>query len=94
MDTQSENNTVYIGTKPVLNYVLACLTLFQNGSGEVILKARGRAISTAVDAAMITMQRYASDARVNSIAIDTEEFKDAESGVVTSLSTIEIKLSK
>ena len=50
----SETNTVFVGKKPVMNYVLACLTLLQNGANSVVVKARGRAISKAVDVAEIT----------------------------------------
>ncbi|MBN2335159.1 RNA-binding protein, partial [Candidatus Bathyarchaeota archaeon] len=39
------SNTVFIGKKPVLNYVLACMTLFKSGHEEIIVKARGRSIS-------------------------------------------------
>ncbi|MDO9044707.1 MAG: RNA-binding protein, partial [Methanobacteriaceae archaeon] len=44
----SEENVVYIGNKPVMNYVLAVVTQMNGGSNEVVLKARGRAISRAV----------------------------------------------
>ncbi|MCW4027100.1 MAG: hypothetical protein NWE76_06425, partial [Candidatus Bathyarchaeota archaeon] len=42
-------NTVLIGRKPVMNYVIACLTFFNNNADKVVVKARGRAISRAVD---------------------------------------------
>src|SRR5271156_4278485 len=56
---QREEDIVFVGKKPVMNYVLACLTMFQNGSADVTLKARGLAIAKAVDAAQITTQRFA-----------------------------------
>jgi len=49
----SEENVVYIGNKPVMNYVLAVVTQMNSGVPEVMLKARGRAISRAVDVAEI-----------------------------------------
>ena len=49
----SEENIVYIGNKPVMNYVLAVVTQMNAGVSEVFLKARGRAISRAVDTAEI-----------------------------------------
>lgn len=53
-----EENVIYVGRKPVMNYVLAVMnSLNQRGLEEVVLKARGRAISTAVDAAEVT-RRY------------------------------------
>jgi len=50
----SRSNIVFIGRKPVLNYVLACMTLFKSGQEEVLVKARGRSISTAVDVVEVT----------------------------------------
>ena len=51
----AEENIVYIGNKPVMNYVLAVVTQMNSGVTEVILKARGRAISRAVDVAEIVL---------------------------------------
>jgi len=73
--------------------VLACLTLFQNGSTEVTLKARGNAISKAVDAAQIIANRYVPDAKLGKIAISTEEVKSTETGVMSAVSSIEIRIS-
>ena len=44
-----ENNTIFVGSKPVMNYVLAVVTQFNEGSNSVLLRARGKAISRAVD---------------------------------------------
>jgi archaea-specific DNA-binding protein len=77
-----------------ISYVLACLTLFQNGSTEVSIKARGRAISTAVDAAEILTKRFLPDARVNKIEIGTEQVKSPETGTVSNVSSMEIHVSR
>ena len=53
-----DDNTVFIGNKPVMNYVLAVVTQFHGGAQEVIIKARGKAISRAVDAAEIALNRF------------------------------------
>jgi archaea-specific DNA-binding protein len=87
------NETVFVGNKPVMNYVLACLTLFQNGTKEISIKARGRAISRAVDVAEILSNRYMPDVTVKKIRIDTEEVKDAQSSRMTNVSSMEIRLS-
>ena len=50
----SEENVVYIGRKPVMNYCLAVLSSLQNDGGTVTLKARGHAISTAVNVVEVT----------------------------------------
>ena len=60
---------------------------------EVILKARGRAISRAVDVAEIVRNRFISDVDVESIDISTEEIVGNE-GTSSNVSAIEIKLSK
>jgi archaea-specific DNA-binding protein len=89
----SEENVVYIGNKPVMNYVLAVVTQMNAGVSEVILKARGRAISRAVDAAEIVRNRFITDAEVESIDISTEEILNNE-GISSNVSAIEIKLSR
>ena len=87
----AEENIVYIGNKPVMNYVLAVVTQMNSGVTEVILKARGRAISRAVDVAEIVRNRFISDVDVESINISTEEIVGNE-GTSSNVSAIEIKL--
>ena len=89
----AEENIVYIGNKPVMNYVLAVVTQMNSGVTEVILKARGRAISRAVDVAEIVRNRFISDVDVKSIDISTEEIVGNE-GTSSNISAIEIRLSK
>jgi DNA-binding protein len=90
----SETNIVLIGKKPVMNYVLACLTLVQNGADSVTVKARGRAISKAVDVAQIMTKRFTTDIGVKKINIDTEQVKSTETGNINNVSSIEIFLGK
>lgn len=75
-------------------YVLACLTLFQNGTGDITLKARGRAIAKAVDAAQIITKKFLPSAKVKSVDIATEQVKNLESGATSDVSSMEIHLSK
>jgi DNA-binding protein len=89
----SEENVVYIGNKPVMNYVLAVVTQMNGGVSEVILKARGRAISRAVDVAEIVRNRFITDVEIGSIDISTEEIMNNE-GSSTNVSAIEIQLAK
>ncbi len=91
---QRDPTTVFIGKKPTMNYVLACLTMLQNGTGNVTIKARGRAISTAVDVAQIVTKRFASDISVKRVLIDTEQVKSVETGAINNVSSIEIRLEK
>jgi DNA-binding protein len=90
---ESEENVIYVGNKPPMSYVLAVVTQFNSGSSEVIIKARGRAISRAVDAAEITRNRFASDAKVKEIRIGTEAITNEE-GRTSNVSSIEIVLAK
>ncbi|MBL7169312.1 DNA-binding protein Alba [Candidatus Bathyarchaeota archaeon] len=89
----SESNVVYIGRKPVMNYVLAVLTILkQDGSKGAVLRARGRAISTAVDTAEVTRNRFLSDL-ICSVSIGTEQLPREEGGT-RNVSTMEITLTK
>ena len=86
---------VYIGRKPPMSYVMAVITAFNMiDTNEVIVKARGRAISTAVDVAEITCNRFIKDTKVHSIAIGTEEVTPREGGNPRNVSTIEITIRK
>ena len=77
-----------------MNYVLACLTQINNGGDFVTVKARGRAISRAVDVAQVLTKRFATDIKVQSIAINTEQVKSIITGGMSNVSSIEIKLGK
>ena len=90
----SRSNTVFIGRKPVLNYVLACMTLFKSGQEEVLVKARGRSISTAVDVVEVTRNRFMPDVKVGEINIGTEQLASQDRPQPTNVSTIEIKLHR
>jgi DNA-binding protein Alba len=92
VEQKSPENVVFIGIKPVMNYVLAVITQANQGVGNVTLKARGQAISRAVDVAEITRNRFLKELTVKSIQIGTEELQ-GESGTVN-VSTIEIVLEK
>jgi DNA-binding protein len=89
----SEDNTVFIGQKPTMNYVLAVVTQFNGGSDDVIIKARGKAISEAVDVAEIVRHRFIKESKVTDIKIDTEVLT-SESGESANVSSIEIYMSK
>jgi DNA-binding protein len=89
-----EPNTIYVGKKPTMNYVLACLTQINNGGEYVNVKARGRAISRAVDVAQVLTKRFATDIKVQSISINTEQVKSTITGGMSNVSSIEIKLGK
>ena len=91
----SESNSVLIGRKPAMNYVLACITLFHGGASEINVKARGRAISRAVDVVEIVRNRFLPNVKLKGIDIGTQQLTSLEEGATpTNVSTIEITLGK
>ncbi|GAG20603.1 unnamed protein product [marine sediment metagenome] len=89
----SDKNVVYIGSKPIMNYCLAVLSSLQSNDDTVELKARGRAISSAVDVAEVTRNRFLDNLTVENIEIGTEELEGHE-GQKRNVSTITIVLKK
>jgi DNA-binding protein len=66
---------VFIGRKPAMSYVLAIITsLSSSNAKEITLKARGQAITTAVDVAEITRSRFLKDLKVGKIAIGPKRY--------------------
>ena len=94
-ERRTDENVIYVGKKPPMSYVLAVVTQFQSsGSDEVVIKARGRSISTAVDTAEIVRNRFVTDAKVKDIKISTEIITNEEEGRTSNVSSIEICLTK
>jgi DNA-binding protein len=91
-----KSEIVFIGSKPPMDYVLAVITrLSASNAKEVILKARGQAITTAVDVAEITRNRFLKDLKISKIAIGTEEMPPREGeNRARMVSTMEITLTK
>ncbi len=88
-------NTVFVGNKPAMTYVLAVMTCFNdNNATEVRICARGRAISSAVDVAELTRNKLMPDLKVKSIITSTEQVQRREGGGMANVSAIEIILSK
>ena len=84
----SEEKIIYVGNKPAVKYAAAAAAEFENGASEVFIKARGRAISKAVDAAEISINRFLEGVRVKEVKISTEEIENRN------VSAIQILLSK
>ncbi|MCH2397449.1 MAG: DNA-binding protein Alba [Nitrososphaerales archaeon] len=93
-EPERDPNTIYVGKKRVMNYVLACMTILQNGSDTVTIKARGRSISAAVDVAQILTRRFTQGISVKSISIATEQVPNRESNEMSNVSSIEIEMGK
>ena len=92
-ERRTDENVIYVGRKPPMSYVLAVVTQFQSsGSDEVVVKARGRSISTAVDTVEIVRNRFITDAKLKDIKIGTESITNEE-GRTSNVSSIEIILT-
>ena len=91
-----KSGIVFIGSKPPMDYVLAIITsLSASNAKEITLKARGRAITTAVDAAEITRSRFLKDLKISKITIGTEEMPPREGeNRARMVSTMEMTLTK
>lgn len=90
-----KDNSIFIGGKPFMNYVTSVVMQFTTKEAtEVIIKARGKFISRAVDIAQVALNRFLKDQiELKDIAIGSEEFKNQE-GKDVRVSTIEITLKK
>ena len=89
------DNSVFIGAKPFMNYVTGVVMQFTTkNADDVIIKARGKFISRAVDVAEVAAKRFLENSvAVSNIRIDSEGFTNTE-GKDIRVSTIEITLSK
>ena len=93
--TEKANDVIFVGNKPPMSYVLAIITAFSGSQKTITLKARGQAITTAVDVAEITRSRFIKDLKVTKIAIGTAEMPPREGETRSRMvSTIEITLTK
>jgi DNA-binding protein len=86
-----DDNVIYIGNKSVMSYVLAVVTQFNNGFNEIVIKARGRAISRAVDTAEVVRHKFMPGVTIKDITIGTEEMV-GEGGEKANVSSMEITL--
>lgn len=84
-----DDTYVFVGKKPTMSYVLAALMQINTDSREVIIKARGMAISHAVDVAEILRNKFCPNARIKDIKISTEVLTSEDRGT-SNVSSIEI----
>jgi len=86
--------TVFVGKKSIMNYVLAVLTQFNvENVDKVVIKARGKAISKAVDVEEMVRNRFLPNVKVEEVKLGTDRVIN-EDGRTVNVSTIEIVLSK
>ncbi|MFO8016151.1 MAG: DNA-binding protein Alba [Candidatus Woesearchaeota archaeon] len=91
----AEDNSVFIGNRPFMNYVTGVVMQFTTkNADEVTIKARGKFITRAVDVAEVASRRFLEDTvEIGDIQIGSEEFQNKE-GKQVRVSTIEITLKK
>jgi DNA-binding protein len=87
----SMNENIYVGSKPIMSYVTAVITALQRADSVRVL-ARGRAISSAVDAVEVTRRSFMTDIAVEGISIGTERLGEGDAS--RNVSTIAISLSR
>jgi len=92
---QPDTNSIFIGAKPFMNYVTGIVMQFTTkNEDEVMVKARGKFISRAVDVVEVARNRFLEgQIDIKNIGISSEEFKNKE-GKEVRVSTIEIILKK
>jgi len=89
----AETKTVIVGqSKPLLNYVTACITMFNSGAEHVVLRARGEAINMAVEVTQVLKKRFVSNVEISNITIDGENVISRD-GRQLNLPVLEIELS-
>ena len=86
-------NLVRVGKKPIMNYVVACVTLLNSGAEEIMVRARGQAITKAVETVLMLRNSFLKDLEIEDIKIGSEEVTRLD-GTRGSISTIEITLGK
>ncbi len=91
----TQDNMIFVGNKPFMNYVTSVVMQFTTKNAEkVVVKARGKFISRAVDVAEVASKRFLKDqVKIDDISIDSEEFENKE-GKQVRVSTLEITLAK
>lgn len=89
----TDTNIIYIGQKPMMNYVLAAGKRLGVAGSSVLIQARGRSISKAVDVALIITDRSNGEVKMGDIGISTEVLPGAD-GSPLNVSSIRITLSK
>jgi archaea-specific DNA-binding protein len=92
-ETRRASNEILIGKKPLMTYVTATLVQLAN-EPTVLVKARGRSITRAVDVAQIIVKRMGNIGyKIGRVKIDSQLIQ-SEDGKERNVSTIEIEISR
>ncbi|HIH21009.1 TPA: DNA-binding protein Alba [Candidatus Micrarchaeota archaeon] len=87
------DDTIYVGKKDIMSYVLAVVTQFNRGLSAVKVKARGRAIGRAVDVSQIVKNRFIPSLRLTNFDAATEDLQ-SEDGSMSKVSSLTITMEK
>ncbi len=92
---KAKDGSMFVGAKPFMTYVTGAVMQFSTkNSEEVVLRARGKFISRAVDVAEVVTKRFLEGkVRIDGIRTDSEDFENSD-GKVVRVSTIEIALRR
>jgi DNA-binding protein len=88
--SEKDENAVYIGRRPTMNYVMATMMILNKGE-KCVVKARGRAISHAVDVCEILRNRFLKGTEYEDIRLSTEQLT-GDDGKTNNVSSMEIVL--
>lgn len=91
-NSSGKRNLVIMGVKPLMNYVVACLSLFNGGAETVVIRARGKHISKAVDLVELIKRVFLRDAEIRGIKLGTDDLV-RDDGKDAKVSIIEIMLA-
>ena len=72
MTEKPKHDQVIMGVKPIMNYVVACMTLFNDGNETVRIRARGKHINKAVDTVELLRRVFFRDLVVRKTRIGTD----------------------
>ena len=72
MTEKPKQDLVIMGVKPIMNYVVACMTLFNDGKETVRIRARGKHINKAVDTVELLRRVFLRDLVVQKTRIGTD----------------------
>ena len=86
--------SLYIGGKPIMSYVTNVVMYFTTqGAESVVIKSRGKFISSAVEVAEVIQKQFLKDkVKIDDVKIDSQELT-AKDGKKVRVSTMEITLT-
>jgi len=70
-----ERAMVIVGRKKAIRYVTACITLFNRGEKEIVLRARGRNIENCIRTVMLLKKGFYSELKIRDIVIGSDIVK-------------------